>query len=227
MSGFRHEELKIAGAKGDPEAFLELIKNGPVHVRAEALFALANSGYPQACEILKKIAKDRWNEHPKARIAALESLEYVFDPASYADFVENFITDESRIVERAARKILSRIDPLGYPRRLARRGCTDHGAMNAYGRARLTDAVALISDFLIKCASSGSFMTGGFWGRAYAGIRALERIGTPEAYEAIWRFCREANRGATPDKNTIAFHRYSKVLNAARSATNRNKPGGS
>lgn len=227
MSEFRHEELEIACAKGDAEALLEIIKYGQFNVRTEALFALANSGYPQAGMILKEIAKDRLNEHPEMRIAALECLECIFDREAYADFLEDFITGESRIVERAARRILLRIDPQGYPVRLAKRGCTDHGAMNVYGRTRSTYAIPLIREFLIDCASSGDFKSGGFWGRAYAGIRALEKIGTPEAYDVILRFCQEANRHASPDKRSIAFQRYSKVLNAARAAIKRKSSSGS
>ncbi|GEM_PF-858352 len=223
---FKCEKVRIAYARGDIETLLELIRKGTPEVRREALYALAQSGFSDAGMVLKEIAKNRWNEHPETRIVALQSLESLSEKDAYADFVEDFITGESRIVEKAARKILSRIDPAGFPNRLARRGCTDHGAMNVYGRSRSTTAIPLIRDFLMDCASRGEFTAGGIWGRVYAGLRALEKIGTTEAFETISLFTDAAMSHGQPDEKSIAFQRYLKVLDAARFAMEKRRADG-
>jgi HEAT repeat protein len=177
--------VERAAGERDIKYLLGALKSQTYQVRLAAVQALGEVGGAQAALALLGVARDHPGERPDVRIAAMRALERFHGPERYASILEEFVTGDNRKVVSAARLMLSRVDPGGYPRRLAARGCLDHGAIGVYGKTREPSALPLLGRFLSDLEGAGDLAGGGQWGRAYAAVKALGNIGGPEAVETL------------------------------------------
>ena len=173
-----------AGARGI-EQLLELLDHADFTVRISAISTLGELGGERANLLLLGIARDRTGERPEVRAAALAALGKIHGPARYADILEDFICGDSRKVTGPARNMLEEVDPEGFPRRLAERGCLDHGAIGVYGRAMEQSAVPLLGRFIAERQDAGDLGSAAYWGKVYAAVRALGSIGGEDAGRSL------------------------------------------
>jgi len=214
-------EIEKAAGHADVLALLNALESESPQVRLAAIHALGDVGGDKASLALSRLAKDRYGEKPELRIAALESLGKIYEPGRYADYLEGFISDESRKVVIGARKLLEKADPEGFPGRLARLGCLDHASIRVYGRARLAEAVPLLSDFLEERVADGSISQGKYWGKVYAATKSLGSIGGPQAERALEDLIESAR--AHEKGGFLEVERMEKVERGAREALERTR----
>lgn len=129
------ERVERSAAEGDVGYLIEALKSQTREVRIAAAEALGRVGGDKAALALLSLAREHPGERPDVRIAALKALGSIHGRDRYASILQEFLTGDNSKVVAAARLMLSEVDPEGYPRRLAERGCLDHAAIKVYGTA--------------------------------------------------------------------------------------------
>lgn len=215
------EMVERAAGEGDLAALVSALDHALPQVRTAAARALGEAGGDKARFALQALARNRYGERPEVRIAAMEALGNIFDADGYASFLEGFIVIENKKVIAAARGMLERIDPSGFPRRLVRAGCVDKAAISAYGRTAEAAAVPLLASFLEERAAEGDITAAGYWGKVYAAVRALGNIGGPPAVRALERLLGRLTGPEAEPEGFLRKERLEKIEEAAREALTR------
>lgn len=217
------DEVERAARERNVLALVNALEHPSSHVRIAASRALGEVGGDKARFALLSLARDRYGERPDVRIAALGALGDIFDEEGYAYLLEGFTAVENKKVMAAAREMLEAVDPDGFPRRLARNGCLDPAAMNVYGRTGEETAVPLLASFLEERVDRGDLAGTGFWGKVYAAVRALGRIGGPGATEALEHLLGRLPGGGEVPEGFLRKERLEKIESAARDALARSR----
>lgn len=221
MSG----DLQDALTRGDVRYLLDALEDAPFELRVAAVEGLAELGGEQARMALLRIARDRWGERPELRIAALRSLGRVTETDRYITLLEEFISEDNRKVVASARAILKSLDPDGFARRLAVRGCVDHGAIRAYGDSAEADGVPVLTGYLDQLMASGDVTTTRHWGKVHAAVRSLGNIGGEDSVQMLERL--EVWLKEKPQAEREGFHaqRLAKIEHATERALRAAKKG--
>jgi HEAT repeat protein len=212
------EHLRKAAEQDDVASLIDAMRDSPLEVKTFAVGLLGTVGGERARLTLVSIARDRWGEHPELRIAALEALASLVEKDGYADFLEQFITDENRRVVAAARRMLKAVDPEGLPVRLVERRALDHAAMKVYGSSGEASAVPLLASYLRERMEAGDIASAGKWGKAYAAVKALGNIAGPASVETLEELLARLEEAPRPADGTLAAARVDKIEAAARQA---------
>lgn len=178
-------DLEEAAGRGDTACLLEALGDPSFELRVAAARLLGVIGGERARIALTSVARNRGGERPEVRIAAMESLGRFHGEEAFAALLEEFVTGDNGRVVSAARRLLSEVDPEGYPFRLLSRGCLDHRAVSLYGRSRLPEAVPFLSRFIVERIEAGDILKTAFWGKVYVAVKALGNIGGEEAVKTI------------------------------------------
>lgn len=178
-------DLRDAIARGDTAYLLKALESAGVGARAAAVEGLGSVGGEQARLALLRIARDRWDQRPDIRIAALRALGKIVDADRYADLIEEFIAGDNSRVMTAARLMLRDVDPDGFPARLLDRKVVDHGAIRVYGTSRMPESVPLLSSFLQDAMREGDITSSRKWGKVFAAVKALGNIGGQASVKTI------------------------------------------
>lgn len=208
-------DLKDAIARGDTAYLMKALEDASLQVRVAAVEGLGTLGGEQARLALSRIARDRWEQRPDMRIAALRTLKKVTEPARYANLLEDFITDDNRRVTTAARHMLRDVDPEGFPYRLLEKRAVDHGAIRVYGTSRLKEAVPLLASFLEQSMESGDITSIRKWGKVFAAVKALGNTGGRPAVETIESLLFWIDARETVSGQHFADQRLEKIREAA------------
>ncbi len=210
-------DLREAAERGDAAYLLEALSAPDFKVREAAALGLGEIGGDKAELALVRLARDRWNERPEVRIAALRALGRVQKPSRYLATLTQFIAGDNRKVLGAARKMLKAADPEGFPGRLASSGAVDYGAIRVYGAAAEKSAVPLLSRFLLDRADPASLASTVQWGKVHAAVKALGNIGGDDSVKTLGSLApllAEAERQA----GGLARERIKKLLAAVESS---------
>ncbi|MDD5748254.1 MAG: hypothetical protein PHP64_04265 [Actinomycetota bacterium] len=154
--------------------------------KIEIIHAMAESGGRDSVGLLIQIASARYEEKPEVRIAALKALSKVQPKDEYSNTLGKFILNENRRVMFAARRILRDVESEGWARRLADLGALDYSAISVYGREKEKSAVPLLIDFIAGRLESKEIYNSQWWGKVYAALLALGRIGGDDAKNALF-----------------------------------------
>lgn len=217
-------DLRDAAERGDTVYLMEALSAPDYRVREAAALGLGEVGGDRAELALLALARDRWNERPEVRIAALRALVRAQAPSVHARTLAEFITGDNRKVTAAARRMLSAVDPEGFPAILVSRQAVDYGAIRVYGSAAERSAVPLLGRVLLDRDSPGSPASPARWGKLHAAINALGNIGGDESVgilEAAVTYLRELEAGVSG----LAAERVKKLLAAADHSLGRMRKG--
>jgi HEAT repeat protein len=218
-------DLQEAIARGDVTYLLEAMQDAPFELRVAAVEGLTELGGEQARMALSRIARDRWGERPELRIAALRSLGRITEPHRYISLLDEFIAQDNRKVVAAARGMLRGLDPEGYPRRLAGRGCVDHGAIRAYGDSREESALPLLGGYLGNLMETGQVTSTRQWGKVHAAVKSLGNIGGGDSVQILERLLEWLEEEAQTVSTGLNAQRLAKIRHAAERAMQAAKKG--
>lgn len=221
---FTPGDLRDAAERGDTRYLLEALSAPDYRVREAAALGLGEAGGQKAELALLTLARDRWNERPEVRIAALRGLGRTQDAGTYLRTLSEFITGDNRKVTHAARRMLQAEDPRGFPATLASRGAVDYDAIRVYGSAAEPTAVPLLKHLLLDEECHRPRTSPVRWGKLHAAIRALGNIGGAESVqtlEALVSCLKEAESAAVG----LARERIKKLLAAVDASLERSGKG--
>ena len=216
----RLKEIGKAALEKDVGRLAGFLADASPAVRNRAVSALEEDGSEAARLALLAAAKNSHGIGPDTRVEALRALRSYCEPEAYAGLLEGFVSEESRKVRRGARSLLFQADPQGYPSRLLSRGCADRVAVSVYGKARLAEAVPLISSLIEERVAAGDVATAGGWGKLYTAVRALANIGGEESVRVLREFRSQLERAGSGE-GALAARRVAKLMVATQDALER------
>lgn len=191
-------------------------------VKIDSIRKLAFFRGDRVLHALSHIAKARYEERPEVRIAALEALSSIQPVEEFVTALEDFVAGENRKVMSAARSMMKELDPEGWTARLVKLGALDHQAICAYGIAREVTAIPLLTDFLEEKRLSGEFIETGWWGKVYAAVCALEKIGGDDARRTLLSLLENIDKLNLPSKSIFKEKRIEKIRVALKRALGKN-----
>jgi hypothetical protein len=212
----RDDRIESAVSRGDIDYLVKALDDPSTRVRLDSVREIGEIGSSRAKETLLTLLRDRWGRRPDVRLEAIRALEDFYSPRDYSRLLGQYICEDNRKLVSGARKILSELDPDGYPSTLLESGCLDRGAISTYGRAGLEPAAGLLGEFLQSLLDTGEVLSTGQWGKAYSAVRALGNIAGGESVNILEDFERRLQSFGA--EGPLREARRNKIMEAARAS---------